>query len=138
MRKRNPINNYAPVCAYKDCTNKVGYHNVTTEKNGTISVSWKNCCEPHRNERKLEVDNWKLQQGCSNVDAHHGFKCTATIMYPEQLDINHIDGNRKNNNPANKEILCKNCHARVTIQNKHHLNRYIYDTILPTELFEEL
>ena len=26
--------------------------------------------------------------------------------------------------PKNLECLCKNCHARVTIENEHHLNRY--------------
>ena len=109
---------------------------MTNEKDGSISVSWKNCCDSHRKERKYQVDDWKMKEGCSNVDAHHGFKCTATIFGPEQLDINHIDGNRHNNDPKNKEILCKNCHSRVTIQNGHHLNRYNYGAKLPSELFE--
>jgi len=136
MKKRSPYNNYAPVCSAPNCTLRVSYHNLDKGKDGSANIKWKNCCEPHRNERKSEVDNWKLKQGCSNVDAHHGFKCTATIMYPEQLDINHIDGNRHNNDPANKEILCKNCHAHVTIQSKHHLNRYSYEIELPGSLWE--
>ena len=138
MSKKSPINNYAPRCAYDGCSTRVGYHSIEKNSIGGSSVKWKNCCESHRDERKFEVDNWKLTTGCVNVDARYGFKCTATILYPEQLDINHIDGDRHNNDVSNKEILCKNCHAHVTIQNKHHLNRYEYTTHLPKELFEEL
>ena len=29
------------------------------------------------------------------------------------LVIHHKDGNRKNNKPSNKIVLCSNCHARV-------------------------
>jgi hypothetical protein len=137
MSQRSVINNYAPQCAYDGCITRVQYHNVEKNLDGGFSVQWKNCCESHRKERKSEVDNWKLKEGCINVDARYGFKCTATILYPEQLDINHIDGDRHNNDPANKEIICKNCHARVTIQSKHHLNRYTYNTYLPSELFEQ-
>ena len=138
MSKKSPINNYAPRCAYDGCGTRVGYHSVEKTLDDEFSVNWKNCCESHRNERKFEVENWKLKAGCVNVDARYGFKCTATILYPEQLDINHIDGNRNNNDATNKEILCKNCHAHVTIENKHHLNRYVYTTHLPKELFETI
>jgi len=134
---KSVINNYAPRCAYDGCITRVSYHNVEKNSKGGFNVNWKNCCETHRNERKFEVDNWKLKAGCANVDARYGFKCTATLLYPEQLDINHIDGDRHNNAPENKEILCKNCHAHVTIQNKHHLNRYEYNTPLSSELFEQ-
>lgn len=26
------------------------------------------------------------------------------------LDVNHVDGNHKNNNPSNWEVLCRKCH----------------------------
>jgi hypothetical protein len=81
-------------------------------------------CEYHRTTGKAAVDKWKMDSKCSNTDAHHGFKCTATITHSSQIDINHIDGDRHNNDPKNLECLCKNCHARVTIENEHHLNRY--------------
>ena len=131
------IKNYAPKCAVPSCTNRVGYHSTKPKKNGGTSVKYKMCCDLHRGSKKSEVDNWKMSIGCQNTDAHHGFKCTATIFSPEQLDINHIDGNRTNNDPSNLEVLCKNCHAKVTIQEKHHHNRYTNEVDLSNvELWE--
>lgn len=36
--------------------------------------------------------------------------CTTTIEDPCQLDVHHIDGNRRNNDPANLQTLCASCH----------------------------
>ena len=118
------IKNNAPTCALPGCIRKVAYHNTKAKTNGTTSVKYKMFCEHHRKRGKAAVDQWKLNQGCSNIDAHHGFKCTATIFGAEQLDINHIDGNRYNSDLENLEVLCRNCHSRVTVQENHHLNRY--------------
>ena len=50
---------------------------------------------------------------CENSDgrANIGYNCTATIVSPAQLQVDHIDGNRYNNNPNNYMTLCANCHA---------------------------
>jgi 5-methylcytosine-specific restriction endonuclease McrA len=100
--------------------------------------NWKMFCEAHRDHEQLKpaVDNWKLAQGCSNVDAHHGFVCTSHITDSSQLDVNHIDGNRHNQDQDNLEILCKICHQRVTRDNKHHNNRYKNQVELDPNLFE--
>ena len=45
-------------------------------------------------------------------------------MSAGQLDVNHIDGDRHNQDELNLEILCKVCHQHVTIANGHHKNRY--------------
>jgi len=128
---------YAPQCALPRCISKVSYHNKNTKKStGTGSYKWKNFCEFHRKEGKSEVDRWKMKQGCANIDAHHGFKCTATILGPEQLQVNHQDGNRQNTDIDNLEILCANCHARVTISENHHLNRYDNSVSLSKDLWE--
>lgn len=124
---------WSPECAFPGCCNRVSYH----DKNGNM-YNWKMFCEPHRNPKQLkhEVDKWKLAQGCSNVDAHHGFKCTSHITDPSQLDVNHIDGDRHNQDQNNLEILCKICHQRVTRDNKHHANRYTNQVELDPNLFE--
>jgi len=135
--KRNVINNHSPTCALPGCGNRVGYHNAGTSLKGSPIAKWKMFCSAHRNSRKHEVDNWKMAQKCANIDAHHGFVCTATILFPEQLDINHIDGDRHNNNPKNLECLCRNCHVSVTKQNGHHLTRYVNEVKLNPEHWEE-
>jgi len=35
-----------------------------------------------------------------------------------QLDVDHIDGNKKNNNITNLQTLCANCHRLKTFVNK--------------------
>ena len=47
--------------------------------------------------------------------------CQGCLFKPEhssQLDVDHIDGNRHNNNPDNLQTLCANCHRLKT-----HINR---------------
>jgi len=134
---RSVINNYAPECSYPGCSNKVGYHEKYLKEDGTPGAKWKRCCEFHRTVQKSAVDIFKIKSGCANVDARHGFKCTSTILGPEQLDINHIDGDRHNNDESNLECLCKVCHSRVTTINKHNLNRYSYANTNFSKHFEE-
>jgi 5-methylcytosine-specific restriction endonuclease McrA len=122
---------WAPKCAFPDCINKVVYH----RKNGN-SYKWKMFCSPHQKNLRPEVDRWKMGVGCSNTDAHHGFVCTSHITSPSQLDVNHIDGDRHNQNPDNLEILCKVCHQRVTIQNNHHVKRYSNQVDLNPRIFD--
>jgi len=31
-------------------------------------------------------------------------------------EVHHLDGNSRNNRPANLQALCKSCHSRVTVQ----------------------
>ena len=43
-----------------------------------------------------------------------GFKAEHTV----QLDVDHIDGDNKNNDPINLQTLCANCHRLKTLLNK--------------------
>jgi len=45
-------------------------------------------------------------------------KCGFKAEHTCQLDIDHIDGNNSNNDPANHQVLCANCHRLKTIRNK--------------------
>ncbi len=122
---------WAPKCAFPGCDCLVSYH----KKSGT-QFRWKMFCEAHRNSKKHEVEQWKMNSGCENTDTRHGFKCTSHITKASQLDVNHKDGNRHNQDPDNLEILCKVCHQRVTTDNKHHTNRYVNQVYLNPKLFE--
>ena len=45
-------------------------------------------------------------------------KCGFIPVHRSQLDVDHIDGNKHNNNVSNLQILCANCHRLKT-----HINR---------------
>ena len=40
--------------------------------------------------------------------------CGFLAANPCQLDVDHIDGNNKNNEPSNLQTLCANCHRYKT------------------------
>jgi len=45
-------------------------------------------------------------------------ECGFIAIHPCQLDVDHIDGNRTNNDLQNLQILCSNCHRLKTYLNK--------------------
>lgn len=59
--------------------------------------------------------------------AHKRDVCERCGFLPEddcQLTVDHIDGNRYNNEMSNWRTLCHNCHILKTIRNKDNSNRY--------------
>jgi 5-methylcytosine-specific restriction endonuclease McrA len=44
--------------------------------------------------------------------------CGFVPEHSSQLDVDHIDGDRWNNDPANLQTLCANCHRLKTMQNE--------------------
>lgn len=45
-------------------------------------------------------------------------KCGFLAEHSCQLDVDHIDGNKKNNDPYNLQTLCANCHRLKTYENR--------------------
>jgi hypothetical protein len=57
---------------------------------------------------------------------HKGDVCEWCSFVPEhsvQLGVDHIDGNKKNNDPSNFQTLCHNCHALKTHQNNDYVKK---------------
>lgn len=44
--------------------------------------------------------------------------CGFQPVHKSQLDVDHIDGNKYNNDPSNLQTLCANCHRLKTHLNK--------------------
>jgi hypothetical protein len=127
---------WAPMCSMPHCTNRVQYHKRYQKEDNTWGYKWKQMCEHHRNEGKVEADMYKIDKGCANKDGRYGFYCTANILSPEQLYIHHKDGNRNNDDATNLEVLCGNCHSYITIKAGHHLTRYKTGVTLNPKLFD--
>lgn len=51
-------------------------------------------------------------------------KCGFNAVHECQLTVDHIDGNRYNNQISNWQTLCHNCHALKSWENGDHFNRY--------------
>jgi hypothetical protein len=49
--------------------------------------------------------------------------CGFVAVVQAQLDVDHIDGNRDNNDISNLQTLCANCHRLKTHNNEDHLRR---------------
>lgn len=47
--------------------------------------------------------------------------CGFVALHPCQLDVDHVDGNRDNNDPVNFRTLCANCHRLKTHLNRDHV-----------------
>lgn len=68
--------------------------------------------ESKRNKRIKETRPYLL---------HRKNSCERCGFIPEhecQLDVDHIDGNHKNNEVSNLQTLCANCHRLKTYTNK--------------------
>jgi hypothetical protein len=52
-------------------------------------------------------------------------ECGFKAEHPCQLDVDHIDGNKENNDLTNHKILCSNCHRLKTVKNNDHLNWWL-------------
>ena len=80
------------------------------------------------NLRETRSSKGTLRPTCSSCRRKpwHQFKkdqcecCGFVPVWKGQLDVDHIDGNKKNNSPDNLQTLCANCHRLKTFLNGDH------------------
>lgn len=117
-RRKDGTSTYRRVCSF--------HHNErTAAKHGLQSISqvvaknagfqspaaYKNSTHPYRRHRK---------QICENTDGRLGYVCESVIRLDAQLEVDHVDGNPKNNNTKNLQTLCMLCHKFKTLANKDY------------------
>ena len=104
-----------PTCEVPGC-NRPGQHKGQYRADGSPRYR-KQCSKCHG--IKYNLNGWEYKKYrltyCENIDGRLGFKCTTTIIdYFYQLEVDHIDENKKNNNPKNLQTLCACCHRIKT------------------------
>lgn len=103
---------YRPQCINPGCIEPVGYTSTTITGLKILRTVCNSC---HVNGYKglplgdgIEVFK---KNYCENIDGRLGYKCTATIQFGGQLELDHINGNHYMNFTWNVQTLCKNCHS---------------------------
>lgn len=81
------------------------YDSLAKRKGLKNSRAFFNSYHPYRQYRK----NY-----CENIDGRLGYKCTTTIVWEGQLDVDHINGIPTDNRPKNLQTLCSCCHVYKT------------------------
>ena len=115
------------ICIVEGCTNKQTHKQ--RRENGTI-VYRKKCAKHHKGINYRKRQQWYQRQTYKN--AMKKSSCEICGFIPEhscQLDLDHIDGNSKNDVPENYQTLCANCHRLKTYkQGDHRTKTFVPDT----------
>ena len=79
---------------------------------------YKNCCTSC-NAKKYNIEKLSSKKKFQNK-YRKGYceNCKFIPIHVCQLDLDHIDGNHKNNSPDNLQTLCANCHRLKTYLSK--------------------
>lgn len=87
------------------------------------------CCTkyPYRSNKKF------CSRKCKELNKDYPWRkfkkstceeCGFVPVHKCQLDVDHVDGNKKNNSSDNLRTLCANCHRLKTHLNEDYLSLY--------------
>lgn len=110
-----------PICKY--CGLKARYH--TKNKDGSVK-SWRSSCTMCHKNRGQEQYRYRLNKKT------YCEKCGFVAIHRVQLDVDHIDGDHKNNIESNLQTICANCHRLKTVMCGDH-NGIAYIPVLSGE-----
>ena len=110
------------ICSYKNCNNKFEYR--SNKKFCSRSCKQKNSQSKNENRKQRSYSFFKNDKYLSKRKRYTKHKknycqtCGFVPLHKCQLDVDHIDGNHKNDALDNLQTLCANCHRLKTYINK--------------------
>jgi 5-methylcytosine-specific restriction endonuclease McrA len=106
------LNIQIKTCSHPDCKNNAKQRNYKSKLGFPLYIKY---CNKHSKEHYKK--KYRL---------HKKTNCELCGFVPEhlcQLDVDHKDGNKKNNTIENLQTLCANCHRLKTHLNKDYIKR---------------
>lgn len=103
-----------PIC--KDCNKNLAKRH---SRNVDGSSNFKRRCGGCDNQRfygkrHIRKPYKKYSKAYYHLKKNYCEQCDFKALHQCQLDVDHIDGNRENNNESNLQTLCSNCHRYKT------------------------
>lgn len=71
-------------------------------------------CHSARGKKKVRAEDYKERYAYRKLKKSYCDKCGFVAEHSCQMDIDHIDGNRDNQDKCNIQTLCSNCHRLKT------------------------
>ncbi len=117
------VQDVLPICINYGCERPV----TKSGKYKLRPVCWK-CHQASYGARQLEEGvTFFKKTYCENIDSRLGYECTTYIPYSGALELDHKDGNQKNNFQDNMQTLCKVCHSYKSHINQDYKKNKIVD-----------
>jgi 5-methylcytosine-specific restriction endonuclease McrA len=100
---------------WKDSSTKDGFSCRCKKCDSKKTVEWgrNNRDKKAKNDRRFHV-----KSGYRKYKKSYCEQCGFVAVHSCQLDVDHTDGNHKNDNLENLRTLCSNCHRLKTYINK--------------------
>lgn len=84
---------------------------LTAQRASMTETEYKNQYHPYLKHRR---------DFCENRDGRLGYRCRYKIRHSAQLQVDHINGNPRDNSVTNLQTLCANCHVFKTHANQDY------------------
>lgn len=106
-----------PLCNCGNLCKPNGVSKVTGETKYYKVCS--SCLRKRNKQGNIENSTLRTQRAILSATAKKGYceSCGFIPEHPCQLDLDHIDEDRTNNDPSNHQTLCANCHRLKTYKN---------------------